>query len=79
MARVQRSGNTIEILSSDYSSLTIYLNDEMFDLEIPVRVTFDGRQIFEGSVTRSPETMRRTLRERSDLSYIYPASITVQL
>ena len=79
VAKVQRSGNTLEILSCDYSSLTLYLNDEMFDLDSPVRVTFGGRQIFEGSVTRSPETMRRTLRERGDLSYIYPASITVPL
>lgn len=79
VACASRSGNTIEILACDYSGLTFYLNDEMFDLDRPVRVIFGNKVLFEGPVTRSPETMRRTLRERGDLSFIFPASITVKL
>lgn len=79
VACARRSANTIEIIACDYSGLTFYLNDEMFDLDRPVRVTFGEKVLFEGPVTRSPETMRRTLRERGDLSFIFPASITVKL
>ena len=79
VACARRCGNTIEILACDYSSLTFYLNDAMFDLDQPVRVTFGDTVLFEGPVTRSPETMRRTLQERGDLSYIFPACITVKL
>ena len=72
-------GNTVEILSSDYSAATIYLNDKMMDLGKPVRVVYGDKVLFEGTVTRSPAVMRQTLRERGDLSYIFPVRIDVKL
>ena len=72
-------GNTVEILSCDYTTATIYLSDKMMDLDKPVRVVFGERVLFEGNVTRSPAVMRQTLRERGDLSYIFPVRIDVKL
>ena len=77
--RARYEGNTVEILSSDYSALTFYLNDTMMDLDSPVKVIFGDKVLFEGAVTRSPAVMRQTLRERGDLSYIYPVRIDVKL
>ena len=77
VARIE--GNTVEILSSDYTAATIYLNDTMMDLDKPVRVVASDKVLFEGPVTRKPAVMRQTLRERGDLSYIFPVRIDVTL
>ena len=74
----QVSGNTVEILSCDYSALTVYLNDQLVDLDKPVRVVFQGNVLYEGKLTRSPATMRETLAERGDVAYIFPASVDVK-
>ena len=79
VVRAQRSGNTVEILDCDYSSLTLWLNDAMFNLDKPLTVTCGDQLLFEGTVERSPEMMRSTLKKRGDLSYIFPSSITVQI
>ena len=72
-------GNTVEILSSEYTAATIYLNDSMMDLDKPVRVVCGDKVLFEGAVTRKPAVMRQTLRERGDLSYVFPVRIDVNL
>ena len=72
-------GNTVEILSSDYTAATIYLCDKMMDLDKPVRVVLGDKVLFEGTVNRSPAVMRQTLRDRGDLSYIFPVRIDVNL
>ena len=75
----QISGNTVEILSCDYSELTVYLNDTLVDLGKPVRIVCNGAKLFEGPLERSPATMRQTLARRGDPSYIFPASVTVKM
>lgn len=72
-------GNTVEITTFDYSAATLYLNDEMMDLDKPVRVVAGGKVLFEGKVTRKPAVMRQTLRERGDLSYVFPVRVDVTL
>ncbi len=73
------SGNMVEILSCDYSSLTIYLNDGMMDLDCPVWVKYGDANLYVGPVKRQPATMRSTLNTRGDLDYIFPVAITVNL
>ena len=72
-------GNTVEILSSDYTAATVYLNDRMMDLDKPVRIVYGEKVLFEGKVTRSPAVMRQTLRERGDLSYVFPVRVDLKL
>ena len=71
--------NTVEILSSDYSSVTVYLNDKMMNLDRRVRILHNGKVVFKGRVSRSQATLRQTLRERGDLSYMFPVKIDVKL
>ena len=75
----QVTGNTVEVLSCDYTALTVYLNDALVDLDQPVRIECGGMVLFEGKLDRSPATMRQTLAERGDTSYIFPACVTVKL
>ena len=72
-------GNTVEILSSDYTAVTVYLCDQMMNLDKPVKVVFGDKVLFEGAVTRSPAVLRQTLREREDLSFLFPVRIDVKL
>lgn len=76
---VERKGNVIEISQCDYSGLTLYLNDEMFNLDKPIEVRYQGTRIFKGRVPRTLEHMQQTLAERDDLRYCFPAKVEVMI
>ncbi len=46
-------------------------------MDNPVKVTFKGRTLFEGMIERQLSTLRSTLYERNDPSYIFPAQIEI--
>lgn len=77
--RVQILGNTIQLTRCDYSSLTIFLNDELVDLDSPVIVEYNGKEVFNGKVNRTEENMKQTLSLRNDPRYIFPSVIKVNL
>lgn len=71
--------NVVNISKSDYSCLTIYLNDEMVDLDKPVVVRYLGKKVFKGKLPRTAANMARTLKERGDVRYMFPAMVEVKL
>ena len=75
----ERKGNVIDISQCDYSRLTLYLNDEMFNLDRPIEVRYQGKRIFKGRVSRTSETLQQTLAERDDLRYCFPAKVEVMI
>ena len=77
--RLHASGNTIDIDHSDYSQITLWLSDQLFDLDSPITVRHRGRTLFQGRVRRSAATLRHTLFQRNDPSYMCPAQLTLQL
>lgn len=77
--RADIKGNTIALTRCDYSQLTLSLNDAMLNLDAPVTVTFQGKTLFQGKVERRLSTMRSTLYERNDPSFMFPAQITVKV
>ena len=72
-------GNTITIGKCDYNSFTIYLNDSMVDLDKDVSVIFNGKTVFNGRVERRMEVLERSMAERGDPSYVFPAEIVVRI
>ncbi len=72
-------GNTINISKCDYTTLTVSLNDKMMNLDKPVTINYQGKTLFKGKVKRQASTMRQTLFERNDPSYIFTAQIEVKL
>ena len=60
-------------------SLRIYLNDRMLNLDQPVRVLCNGKQIFQDNVDRNKVTLIRSLDERGDPSFIFSAEILIEL
>ncbi len=75
--RVDKKGNTLEILKNDYSTFYINLNDRMMDLDRPVTVILNGKRIFRGKVRRREEHIRRSIEERADPEYIFSAVLEV--
>lgn len=59
-------GQTVSIRTDDVNSVTLRLRDELIDLELPVKVLVNGRQVFEGVVPRTVAAIRRSLDERHD-------------
>ena len=78
-AIVEVEGNTITIEQCDYSSLTILLNDSIVDLDKKVKVVKDGRTIYKGLLERKEETLKKTLYDRNDPSYMFDCELTVSL
>lgn len=76
--RLRRHGNTIDIECLDYTTLTLFLNDQMMNLNRPVTVRYQGRTLFRGKVKRHASTLHYTLFQRNDPSYIFPAQITIK-
>ena len=77
--RAELKGNTIVVSHSDYSSLTISLNEQMVNFNKPVKVVYGGKTRFKGRVSRSAQVMRTTLFTRNDPSFMFPAQIHVKL
>ncbi len=79
MLRAYIQGNCVHITQCDYTALTLYLNDELVDLDKFVTVKYGKRVLFKGRLKRKESTMRQTLFERNDWSYMFPTSVTVTM
>ena len=71
-------GNTIHIDHCDYSHLTIYLNDNMVDLDKKVTILYKGKKIKSKKLQRTIANMYRSLNERNDRSYAFTAYIEIE-
>ena len=72
-------GNTINIVRCDYSRLTIYLNDNMVNLDKKITVYYKGKKIVTKKPKRTIANLYNTLWKRGDRSYAFPCIITVDL
>lgn len=74
----QVSGNTIDITRCDYSSLTLYLSNELLNLKKPVTVVLCGKKVFKGKLKPSEDIYRQTLHQRQDPRFAAPCRITIK-
>lgn len=75
-----RSGQRIDISKHEgVSSVIVMLSDKMLDLDQPVVITADGREVFNGVAPRTIADLARTLKERGDPELIFDACVTVPL
>ena len=70
--------NNVSITKCDYKELTICLNDEMMDLDKPVKVFYNGQVVYEGVVDRTRENITSNLSLRQDERYAFPAEIRLR-
>jgi hypothetical protein len=74
----QNAGDHQRIAATNVS-LRIYLNDTLADLDQPVKFVVNGKTVFDGKVKRTVATLARSLNERGDPCYMFPAEIPVKL
>ncbi|MEQ1829866.1 MAG: transglutaminase domain-containing protein, partial [Pirellula sp.] len=74
-----RNKQKIELESSDSDRMRLLLSDAMMDLDLPVQVAFQNKNIFEGIVARNVANIAQSLSERIDLDSTYCAQIEVDL
>lgn len=60
-------------------SVTIYLNDRLVDMNKPVTVTVNGRQVFHGKLKMRLSDMVNSCAEFFDPARVYPASVDVTI
>ena len=75
--RLETSGNTIEISECDYSSLILWLNDSIADLDSEITVLFKGKEVFKGKTVRTSANIKANLYSRNDPNYAFPAKIDI--
>lgn len=83
-AKIEGNSIAITAVRPDKSPLTgaqlsVMLDDKLVDLAKPVRVTLNGKSVFDSVVPRELETLARTLVVRGDPEMAFPASIDIAL
>ncbi len=75
-----REDQTITLSGPSGRTVLVRLNDDMLDLDAPVRVvTESGEVLFEGLAERSQQVIARTIEEFGDPRAIFAAEIEVTL
>ena len=77
--RLHVEGNTIFLDRCDYSHVTLWLNDELVDLNKSVKVVYNGRTLFSGKLPRTRLNLLRSMADREDTSYAFPACVDVKV
>lgn len=76
---LERRGNDVELWTNGVRRLTLLLSPSQFNLDEKIRVTANGRLVFEGIVPRSSQTLVDwALRDR-DRTMLYLAELTIDL
>ena len=60
-------------------NVTIFLNEELFDFERPVKVVVNGKEAFNGMVKPTLKAMVESCAEYFDPERIFPASVNVDI
>lgn len=74
---VDFDNNAIYIMSDHYKEVTIWLDDYIVNLDRPVVIVFNGREVFNGMVYRDERNIVESISCRLDPEYIYWGKVTV--
>jgi hypothetical protein len=74
-----REGNTVRLTTRGVSGITLLLSPDAFDFSRPVTVEADGRQLFQGSVTKSLATLMKWAARDNDRTMLFGAEVTLTL
>ena len=74
-----RRGNAIEATTRGVAAFTLLLSPEKFDFDQPIKVTANGRSVFDGRVQRDLETLLKWAARDNDRSMLYGAELKIKL
>jgi len=74
----RRQGQTVVIeKAKGVKKLFVRFNDEMVDMDQPVKVMMRGKVLFEGVVERTVKVLANTLEERGDQKVVFSGEVKV--
>jgi predicted esterase len=76
---LQRTGNSVELRTRGVRRLRLLLSPDLFDFDQPLRVTANGRPVFEGRVQRSVETLLGWAARDNDRTMLFGAELKLEL
>ena len=74
-----RNGNTVQATARGVAAFTLLLSPDQFDFSQPLKVTANGRIVFEGRVQPSVETLMKWAARDNDRTMLYGAELKVDL
>ncbi len=75
-----REGQTVRLSKVEkIRNLIVRLDDRMLDLDTPVTVTWDGKELYRGTPSRTIGTMLKTLVGRGDPKLVFDAEVSVAI
>ncbi|MCA9177753.1 MAG: dienelactone hydrolase family protein [Planctomycetales bacterium] len=77
--RASWEGQACRLQPGDARSIRLRLHDQLVNLDQPVQVSAGDRVVFAGTAQRTIATLAKTLEERGDPSYMFPAELAIQL
>lgn len=76
----QRKNQHVDIIRMEKANnLLVRLDDRMMDLDKPVTITHQGKELFQGIPHRTIATMANTLMDRGDPKLLFDAEISIQI
>ena len=70
-------GQTISIDTTSINNFTIMLNDSILNMDKPVVVKYNEKEIFKGIVPRSSEVIEKSIKEYMDPRSVYYGEIPI--
>ncbi len=74
---VSIDGQQINIDKNDYDTCSIYLNDQLLDLDKKVKVKQKANIIYNGRIRRSEAIIKESVKERMDKGFVFSAKLTI--
>jgi acetyl esterase/lipase len=76
---VVRAGNTVEATTRGVAAFTLLVSPDAFDLSQTIKVTSNGKVVFEGKVQPSVSTLLKWAARDNDRTMLYAAEIPIKL
>jgi acetyl esterase/lipase len=74
-----RTGNAVEATTRGVASFTLLISPDVFDLREAIKVTSNGKVVFEGIVQPSTATLMKWAARDNDRTMLYAAEIPINL
>jgi hypothetical protein len=74
-----RTGNTVQAVTRGVSAFTLLLSPDSFDLNQPVSIVANGREVFNGRVARNVHTLLKWAARDNDRTMLYAAELKIEL
>jgi hypothetical protein len=74
-----RTGNAVEATTRGVAAFTLLISSDVFDLHQAIKVTSNGKVVFDGTVQASTATLMKWAARDNDRTMLYAAEIPINL